>query len=214
MSHIDFDEIVTFVLSKKINREYLELAARVNSHLVSCPECFKTYKAIKSFCESFEEAIHARSTDKKMVRILQSIYKSSTEEKTLDMLISDFKDKLKEHRSVFSLNVMSNDEISLSDIVGGVNFYHPVENGDGKECDTRERKDILTDGNSNSISLSSDGRLSFRLDQNICRAGNIMYLLSDDDDAEVSLQIAKESDDGSVELSYDGVSSGEYSILM
>ena len=213
MSHIDFDEIVRFALCERIDNEYLELAARINRHILQCPECLKMYKAINSFCESFEEAALDRSIDHRMVRVLESIYKNGTEQQMLDHLLSDFKNKIKDKSSVISINVKSNEEISFSDNAGGFNFFHPSDKLEGvtrvPEC-----KNILVDAHSNEISLSTDGKLSFKLDKNMFKDGDVMYLVSNDDSEDVSLKIAKETEDGTLEVSYDGIKKGDYSVLL
>lgn len=150
MSHIDFDEIVAHALCDRIDSEYLELAARINRHVMTCPECFKMYKAIDSFFDSVEKISLTQNKDKRMTLALESIYSEKDDEQLREFLISDFRRKIKANRAFVDIKISDELDVSFEDDRYFGNVY--LKNG------------ILT----------------FELKSGIARSGDSMYLFSND----------------------------------
>ena len=108
MSHIDFDEIVKHAISDRIDSDYLELAARINRHVLTCPECFKMYKAIDTFLDCTQNISLAHPNDKRNTKIFELIYKSDCESK----LLEDFISKLRCRKEYFNISTDELQKIS------------------------------------------------------------------------------------------------------
>lgn len=53
--HLTKDEIIDFILMRKLDNEALELARRVNSHIINCADCFRLVKAFQTVQTEFEQ---------------------------------------------------------------------------------------------------------------------------------------------------------------
>lgn len=58
MSHLEFEEIVSFVTENRLNRETIILFKKVNEHIRKCESCRKTLRAVRV---AYEE--HLKHTD-------------------------------------------------------------------------------------------------------------------------------------------------------
>lgn len=52
--HLTKDDIIDFILIDTLNEESLELAKRVNTHIMECSECFKLVNAFRTVQSEFE----------------------------------------------------------------------------------------------------------------------------------------------------------------
>ena len=53
MDHLSVEEIIDFVSISELDGASLELASRVNSHILKCPECLRKVEAFGELYEAF-----------------------------------------------------------------------------------------------------------------------------------------------------------------
>lgn len=217
MKHIDFDDMVKLVYSEKVDNEYTELAARVNKHIYSCPQCMRSYEAVCSIREFQEEYQGEVSAERNIIaRIMQKIYKNNSLSIPLNNIVDSLIDKIENQKSLIEIKLKSFCEIATSNFESGFCFYHPqsvgVSKGTGDYVGT-ELKDVLIDDNYNRISIALDGTLSIRFQKQLIDEGDSVYLIPYDENSEVLIGTAKISEDGMTRVSFDDVVMGDYVIL-
>ena len=91
MEHLTFDEIVNAIYAEEYTPENARLVAKVNSHVMNCPECDKIHKAVYEIYElGFEEGldvVNERLRELKAAEIYKNDVESATEKHIMEMAI-------------------------------------------------------------------------------------------------------------------------------
>lgn len=201
MSHINVEELLDFIFAKKINEEFVQMAARINSHLYVCPQCFEKHRTLCGLKDSLGTLGTIREDAQK--RILKTIYKQDTQSALFNDLINDLLKKTSVPVQYIPIKVNSFKELSILDNSSDFLFRNP-----------EIASDILVDDDDNEISISSDGLLSVKMKKSRCSEGSAVYLVPANAEADVLVDIAKPLSDEEVCLSYNVEEPDDYEIIL
>ena len=149
MEHLTFDEIVAAVYTEKLNPESTRLIARVNAHVMKCPDCFKTYKAIYEIYElGFEQGLdvveerlkeieNESLTDSQVHEIVKKyiMQMALSIENKKQIVMNDFKNlSMLHHYYSYPTSVATrggNQKLDMSKLIDDENIDNVIEYKDG-----------------------------------------------------------------------------------
>lgn len=215
MKHIDFDDIVKMVYSKKINDEYTKLAIRVNKHIYACPQCRQAYDAVCLVRDIQEDYRAEVSAENAVVKILQKIYQDNDLSLLSNNLIDSLIGKIKNQESVIRINIKPSFVTSVACAIKSPDRRSQnVKPTDIVFCNRgTELKHAMTDSNCNKISVAKDGTLSIQFKKQLIDEGNAVFLIPNDKNSDVSIEKAKITEDGMPGVSFRDVKPGDYTVL-
>ena len=213
--HISFDEMSEYVFSKKAPAEFMSVAARINKHIMDCPECRKNYNALISLKDETEKIVAHESLDEKITTRIFAFLLSLEHSKPLRMIA----DECLGFEKWLSFSVKNMREII--EIQSAV-FFHPklatvmksaALGQDLGETET-EIKSSLFDRKRNRVSIGLDGTLSLYLDAADHSAGKRVIILPDDYEASPQMFELTRYDDSISYVRFEGIVPGQYTIVV
>lgn len=223
MEHITFDELAEFV-SHSGNadaEEFLKLAARINAHICSCPECYAVYDTLVSLQDSVEDLQFENSLREKIqLGLLKSVHEKSASDPIWKRVARHTVDNISRIKVSVGLYVKSLSEISVSDFDARHCFYHPVRTGAVKSCgdksalDQSELKSVLVDEQMNRIAVDEDGTLAVRITRKQGGDNPAFFLVNEEDPSIIFPAEGIDGSDGMIRAVYYDVKPGKYYLIV
>ena len=212
MSHISIDEMLSVLQIKDLTPENIKAIGELNRHIYKCDECRERYNKLIEAVEAFDSYFEY---DQDEVRIMMAYSKAV--KKPFADIVPKFKNIIQNVRTEISVAVESLSKISILNPTSEFNFYHPVPIGQLKSTGPQSNEEylsILTDEEHNQISVSQDGSLTLRLQNDICDDNQIVFLVPEDVNKEALASYSKKSFDDSIRVNFEDVEPGNYKIIL
>lgn len=212
MSHISIDEMLSVLQIKDLTPENIKAIGELNRHIYKCDECRERYNKLTEAVDAFDSYFEY---DQDEVRIMMAYCKAV--KKPFVDIVPKFKNIIQNVRTEISVAVESLSKISILNPASEFNFYHPVPTGQLKSTGPQSNEEylsVLTDEEQNQISVSQDGSLTLRLQDDICDDNQIVFLVPEDTNKEALASYSKKSFDGSIRVNFEDVEPGNYKIIL
>jgi len=157
-THISFDEMVDYLSCKEADTHFRELAAKINTHIIHCPECRKAYQAILAL----NDAIDSK------VRIME---------------MSSFHDRT--GTSIRNLQKLARIKIDnfRNMLIEGMSFFRPEALGINMSVgsESSENASFFVNDEGVSLDFAKDGTLTVRFPLTMSNMGDNIILQSEND---------------------------------
>lgn len=222
MEHITFDELAEFVSHSGNAAEFLKLAARINAHICSCPECYSVYDALVSLQDSVEDLQCENSLREKIqLGLLKSVHEKAVSDPIWKRVARHTVDNISRIKVSVGLYMKSLSEISVSDFDARHCFYHPVRAGAVKSygdkkssLDRNELKSVLVDEQMNRIAVDEDGTLAVRITKKQGGDNPAFFLVNAEDPSSIFPAEGVDGSDGMIRAVYYDVKPGKYYLIV
>jgi len=220
-NHITTEEILDFLSVKKYTPEYMQEANRINLHINSCEECQKEYSRILKMQNELEEAIRYESKEDRLKeRIEWKLFQISEELEEQGKDAKAYFENAGEIVLSAKLKIRDYAELTAQAITGMGTFAHPrfstALRSTNQSMQGAEKKSVVEDEKSNKFVIERDGTLSVEFSRYEYAPGTLVFLVSENEDAEPYCEELRVSEDNPdlVVAEFSDVTPGEYVIAM
>lgn len=216
-NHLSVTEIAEFCTAKAVNPSFLALAARVNSHIVSCEECRETYHAFLEAGEAIDKLEVSRPLQHPRSGIELEHIKAQLRD--IGLSISKFVNGW----SGLNISIPTLQELECEAIDAMTNLYHPPYAAVAKSLDSKALsrkahppviKSTLTDGGGSRLSVGEDGTLSLFLVPGEADVDTMVALTQEKDESTTQFQFLQPYDGETLTAKFMNIIPGNYYVSL
>ena len=213
--HPSFEELSDYIFQNRFSMDYLKTAARINKHVMECPECYNMYQAMLTLREQVdvlsEYESERRSLAAKVFNFLNVHEKGRPKEAVISECLR--------FKKWTSFQIESMKESIFTALSG---FSHPtlvtvMKSSTGQDDSEEVESTIyssLSDNGKNRVSAGIDGTLTLYFDAAQYQPGQRVIVLSEDDAALSQMAALEHYDNSLLYVRFEDVIPGQYSVLL
>ena len=220
--HLSIEDMISFISMTKVDEDFFEMAARVNSHIYKCRECRENYETLLAASEAIENAVlFVPKSQMAYFNLIKGLYLFENKREKTKKKLSECIDAIKDLTYLVQVNVASLGEIACNSLSGESQFYHPAFAVGGKsfsnspeDVQTGIIKSTVIDEDNNKVTIGQDGTLSLFFNKDECYPGTIVILIPEDASQEPLFEYSVEdshSEDMAV-VKFEDVTPGNYTV--
>lgn len=214
-SHISFTNMADYIYSSGREENFMATAAKINKHVMECPQCRTMYSTLLSLQE--ESAAYARHANIKEKTLLQMIgcFYSAEIEKSIETLLEE----CSRFQLLLSFCIKNMQELAAEASAG---FAYPklmtvMKSSSDDSCLEESESVIvssLIDQNKNRVRIGLDGTLSLYFDAKEHPAGKRVMVIPDDETAAPQMIELTQYDRSLSYVRFEGVAPGRYTVVV
>lgn len=198
--HITFDEMVDLIYSENLDAQSNNLAAKINSHIMNCEDCYEQYSVLLTLREQTEAiAVNEFLNSSEQLAVLKALKEFQIKNEAVGEQINTFMEKLCSFTTSITMQIKNYSELVVRKAVKmgdsfAFDFSWAIPVGArGTGAQQVNRALVIDDENElNRIKLQGDS-IILQLDPQGYGQNPTVYLLTEDNNV-VAKQLTREGD--------------------
>jgi hypothetical protein len=215
ISHISFDDMVEYVFSNKLTVDFVRKGAKINNHVMNCPECYRMYLSLMDYHEKVEQFLNCETGEESIIMRILSFLFSEDAGRPIESILEE----CRRFRKWIAFSVKNFRELVQGELPG---FSHPrlatvMKSASGKSNTEEVESEILSslfDKAKNRVSIGLDGTLSLYFDAKNHSVGQRVIIMPDDPNKSPQMLELTMYDDSITHVRFEGINPGQYTVLL